>query len=237
MSGTIRYVPSQYERFYVDLDRSTEEYLKTFSSKSRSTLKRKTRRFAEFSGGDIHWREYRRVHEMEEFYANARRVSAITYQEKLLNAGLPDSASFRKKMLELAERDQVRGYLLYHKEKPVAYLYTPITDEIARCDYLGFDPEYARWSPGVILQWLVLERLLDEQGVRTFDFLEGETASKRFFATGSQRCADIHFFKPSLKNILLVISHSMLDSLSAFLGVVLDRLRLKSRVKELIRGK
>ena len=116
-------------------------------------------------------------------------------------------------------------------------MYTPITDETARYDYLGFDPEYARWSPGTILQWLVLEKLLDDQGVRTFDFLEGETASKRLFATGSQRCADIYFFKPSLKNILLVISHSMLDSLSAFLGVVLDRLRLKSRVKELIRGK
>ena len=112
ISGTIRYVPSQYERFYVDLDRSTEEYLKTFSSKSRSTLKRKMRRFADFSGGDIHWREYRSVREMEEFYATARRVSAMTYQEKLLNAGLPDSASFRKKMLELAERDEVRGYLL-----------------------------------------------------------------------------------------------------------------------------
>ena len=41
----IRYVPHQFKRFYVDLTGDFEGYLKRFSSKSRSTLTRKVRRF------------------------------------------------------------------------------------------------------------------------------------------------------------------------------------------------
>src|SRR5687768_13162449 len=52
--GLIRYVPSQYRRYFVDLKEGTfEQYLQGFSSKSRNTLKRKIRKCAEVHGGDM----------------------------------------------------------------------------------------------------------------------------------------------------------------------------------------
>src|SRR5690242_642675 len=88
LPDSIRYIPAAYKRYYVDLHGSFAEYLKKFSGKSRSTLTRKVRKFAEISGGKLSWLPYRSPAEVETFYGLARGVSQKTYQDKLLGAGL-----------------------------------------------------------------------------------------------------------------------------------------------------
>jgi len=231
----VRYVPSQYERRYIHLDGTFEDYLKQFSSKSRSTLRRKVRKFAQLCGGEPSWRTYRTPREMEEFYRLARDVSRKTYQERLLDAGLPESDEFRRKMIEAAERDDTRGYLLFHESRPIAYLHCPLHDGIAFYGYLGYDPEYAKWSPGTVLQHLALEQLFAEAGTRMFDFTEGEGRHKSFFATHSVLCADIYYLRRSLRNRCLVRLHAVLEAFSRSLVRLLDRLGVKERIKRLIR--
>jgi CelD/BcsL family acetyltransferase involved in cellulose biosynthesis len=233
----VRYVPSQYERRYIDLDGTFEDYLKRFSAKSRSTLRRKVRKFGQLCGGEPDWRTYRTRKETEEFYRLARDVSRKTYQERLLDAGLPESDEFRKKMLAAAERDETRGYLLFHESKPVAYLHCPLHDGVAFYGHLGYDPEYAKWSPGTVLQHLALEQLFAEGDARMFDFTEGEGRHKSFFATHSALCADIYYLRRSLRNRLLVRLHSGLEAFSRALVRLLNRLGLKERIKRLIRRK
>ncbi|MFH2002365.1 MAG: GNAT family N-acetyltransferase [Planctomycetota bacterium] len=235
-AGAIRYVPSQYKRYYVDLGLGEDAYSQCFSAKSRSTLKRKIKRFAKMSGHEIEWKEYRTPEEMETFYTLARSVSRKTYQETLLDAGLPADAEFQKGMLDLAQKDQVRGFLLFHGQKPVSYLYSPIRDGIARYEYLGYDPEYGPWSPGVILQWFALKRLFRDPDAKMFDFLEGETMHKKFFATHDCSCADIFYFRPTVRNLMRVLLHCGLDMTGYGVGVVLDRFGLKSRIRKLIRS-
>jgi len=237
IEGAIRYVPSQYKRFYVDLKLGTEEYLKQFSGKSRSTLKRKIKRFSKFSGGEINWKIYRTPEELETFYNLARKVSQKTFQERLLNAGLPVTDDFRNEMVERALRGEASGYLLFHENRPISYLYTPMKKGIVRYQYLGFDPEFSWWSPGVILQWLVLERLFENQEATLFDFLEGETALKSFFATGSRQCADIFYLKPAPSCVALLLFQTFFNGLSVGVGAILDRIGLKARLRKLIRAK
>ena len=55
----VRYVPFHYDHHYVELCESFAEYLKKFSAKPRRNLQRTVRKFAEFSGGTICWREFR----------------------------------------------------------------------------------------------------------------------------------------------------------------------------------
>jgi CelD/BcsL family acetyltransferase involved in cellulose biosynthesis len=231
----LRYVPSQYERRYIDLEGTFEDYLERFSSKSRSTLRRKVRKFGQLCGGEPDWRTYRTPAEMEEFYRLARGVSQKTYQERLLDAGLPETDEFRKRMLEAAERDETRGYLLFHGERPVAYLHCPVHEGVVFYGYLGYDPEYAKWSPGTVLQHLALERLFQEPDLKMFDFTEGEGAHKSFFSTHGVLCADIYYLKRTLRNRFLIRLHTTLDSFSRAVVRLLDRLGLKERIKRLIR--
>lgn len=232
----IRYVKWRYPRYYVDLSGDFDSYLATFSAKSRSTLTRKVRKFAKLSGGEIDWREYRSPAEMIEFHGLARRISADTYQERLLDAGLPDGADFIGKIRVLAERDAVRGYILFHEGRPVSYLYCPLEDGALVYRYLGYHPDYRRHSVGTVLQMLVLERLFAERRHRYFDFTKGEAIHKATFATDHRRCADVIYLRPTVGNICLICFHAALDSLNNWAIRALDGLGLKYHVKRWIRG-
>lgn len=233
----IRYARQEYERCCVDFGGTFAEYLQTFSSKTRSTLVRKVRKFAEFSGGQTDWREYRSPEEVGEFHRLARDLSRKTYQEKLLDAGLPEGEDFERGMRTLAEQGAVRAYLLFHEARPIAYLYAPIVDGVVRYQFLGFDPAFRDHSPGTVLQYHVLERLFGEKGLRMFDFLEGEGQHKKLFATRTTRCVDVYYYRRGLKNRALVGLHASLDDCSTWIGGLLERYNLKSRIKRLLRSR
>lgn len=231
----IQYVPTQFPRYYIDLEMGLDAYQNKFSSKSRSTLKRKLRKFAEISGGEIHWSEHKSPDEMEEFYRLAREVSEKTYQEKLLDAGLPIGEQFHFEMKALARQGRVRAYLLFHDNKPVAYLYCPINNGALLYAYLGYLPEYAKWSPGTVLQWLALERLFAEGDCRIFDFTGGDGEHKKYFATGKWDCADIYLLKKNPYNYIVVVTHACINLISERIGLLLEKSGIKAGLKKWLR--
>jgi hypothetical protein len=235
LPDSIRYIPAAYKRYYVDLHGSFAEYLKKFSGKSRSTLTRKVRKFAELSGGELSWLPYRSPAEVETFYGLARGVSQKTYQEKLLGAGLPETERFQQELHSKATKDAVRGYILFRGEDPVSYLLCMARSDILFYEYLGYDPALAQWSPGTVLQYLALESLFSEQHFNLFDFGEGEAPHKAFFATGFAQCADIYFFRRTWRAALLVGTHYGILRLSERIAALLEALQVKDRIKKFIR--
>jgi len=173
---------------------------------------------------------------MQEFYDLARQVSRLTYQEKLgMNARLPDEAGFPEQLKGWAANDAGRGYLLFDGERPVSFLLCPIAGGKLLYEHVGYDPDYRDSSPGTVLLYLVLERLFAEKQLTAFDFTEGEGSHKEFFANRSVRCADIYFFRRTLKFRSLLWSHTLLWSVSRFSSALLDRTGLKASVKRLLR--
>ncbi len=231
------YVTAQFPRYYVVLSGTFDDYLNQFSSKTRSTLRRKVRKFKEFSGGTIDWREYRTPGELQdEFYPRALELSRRTYQHRLLEAGLPDSRDFIDTMKALASEDRVRAYLLFHGGNPVAYLYCPSDDGVLEYAYLGYEPELSEWSCGTVLQFLAFERIFGERKFKLFDFTQGEGEHKRLFGTSMTRCADLMYFRLNLRNLAIVGGHYFLSTASNGIVTLLDSLRLKRRIKRLFRA-
>lgn len=236
--GVVRYVPSQYRRHYVDLSRGTfEDYLDGFSSKSRSTLKRKVRRCADAHGGDLVCREYRTPLELGEFLEVATGISARTYQERLLGKGLPTSGEFRERVRTLAAGNAVRGYVLFLAGRPAAYLFCPVEDGVVLYQHVGYDPVFRDVSPGTVLQYLALERLFGEGCFRVFDFTEGEGQHKELFARSHVLSADVYYFRRSLRNQAIVSAHDALRRTSRGLVSALDGLGLKGRIKRVLRAR
>ena len=212
--GLRPFVRQHYRRSYARLDLGFDAYLATFSAKSRSTLKRKTRKLAERSGGTLDLRAYRSAEEMALFQADARPLSAKTYQARLLDGGLPDGAEALESMQALARRDLARAWLLFVDARPVSYLYAPAEGDTLIYAYLGYDPDFAEYSPGTVLQLEAMRQLMDEKRFRLFDFTEGEGQHKSQFATGAVDCVDLLLVRPTLAN--LAIGHA----LNAFDGAV-----------------
>lgn len=230
--GCIRYVPQGYKRFYIVMDGSFDEYLGKFSSKSRSTLKRKVRKFEEFCGGALECREFREKEEMATFHELAREVSRKTYQERLLDSGLPSKEAFAD---EVSGAARCRAYILCHQGRPIAYMYCPEKRGAVLYDHVGYDPDYHEWSPGTVLLYAALKSLFAEGSFRIFDFTEGEGAHKEFFGNREASCADIFYFRFTPGAVLLVGTHALSRSMSAAVVVMLRKLGVKDRIKRMLR--
>jgi len=231
----IRYVPARYRRYYIDMQGSFGDYLQKFSSKSRGNRRREVRRFEEFSGGTIEWRDFCEPGEMPEFHCVARQISRLTYQDRLLKSGLPDSDAFVANITEMARNGAIRGYVLYHASKPVSFIFCTIASQVILYRYIGYDPEYQAWSPGSVLLYLVLERLFAEGQFRMFDFTEGEGPHKELFANRNTWCADVLYCRRTLRIVPFVSAHSALSAVSRAGASVLRRAGLITRVRKLFR--
>lgn len=231
------YTMASYQHCYIDLRSTFAEYQAKFSSKSRATLTKKVRKFEAYCKGDMRFECFRQPDEIRRFHDLAREVSLLTYQEKLLGTGLPDDAAFLQGMLAKANEGNIRGYLLFEGDKPIAYLYCPIVDQTVVYAYLGFDPTYAEWSVGTVLLWLCLENIFAESNFLYFDFTEGSSAQKQFFSTHQVACHNSLHLRNTLNNRLVITAHAKFDEISGKIGNLLDRWGVKSSIKHLLRGR
>jgi CelD/BcsL family acetyltransferase involved in cellulose biosynthesis len=235
-NGWLNRILREYPRHLVDLTTTYEEYLAKFSGKTRSTLKRKLRKFQDLSGGKIDWREYRTPEEISVFWPLAQDLSARTYQERLLDAGLPRSDEFKKTALQLAADGTLRAYLLFLDGRAVSYLYLPIDGDCVIYAYLGYDPAIADHSPGTVLQLLAMERLFAEPSVTLFDFTEGAGHHKQLFSTHMRQCADVIIQRRTMSLVLLTAAHIAFERVERMGSRTLEAMGLKRQVKRLLRA-
>lgn len=231
----IRYVPRTIERHFLDLGGTFDAYLAKFSSKTRSTLKKKVRKLAERSGGTIDWREYKKRDEAREFHRLARVVAAKTYQEHLLAAALPADEAFVRELEEEFGHASARGWILFLDGAPIAYLYSPIREGAVIYEHLGYDPAQRELSAGTVLQYLVLERLFAEGGFSMFDFTEGAGQHKEMFATGKAEVADLYFFRRGIASAGIVGAHVAAAELTRGAIATLDRLEVRDKLRRWLR--
>lgn len=232
----IAYVPEISPRYYLQLARSFDEYLRChFDSKSRYNVKQLIRKFTDLSGGCVDFRQYRMPSEMAEFHTHACSVSRLTYQQQMLRAGLPDTREFRDELEREAARDNIRGHVLFHQGNPIAFSYCRGFGDWLTLSVIGYDPKFKRWSPGTVLLLLSLERLFLSDRFRIYDFGPGEAQYKARFSTARVMCADLYYFKWSLRNLVAVTAHACLSLLTSFVGRMLEQLGMKQRVRLLLR--
>jgi|TARA_R100000049_G_C1952760_1_gene102068 CelD/BcsL family acetyltransferase involved in cellulose biosynthesis len=210
--GHIAGAREDFRRHYIAMDGSFEDYLARFSGKTRSTLRRKSRKFAQADGGTLDVRSYSTAEEVSRFLVLALPLSEKTYQARLLDAGLPDSEQARAAMLADAAAGALRCFLLFLHGEPVAYLALPVHGDTLVYAHLGYDPAYAALSAGTVLQMEALRMLFAEDRFRFFDFTEGEGAHKALFGTHSIACCSFILLRPTLANRLLLGTRNGFDA-------------------------
>ncbi|RYY42242.1 MAG: GNAT family N-acetyltransferase [Sphingomonadales bacterium] len=194
------FVRQRYTRYFIDFSVGFEGWWNGLSSNARQGMKRKAKKIAAESGGDLDVRAFTRPSELDEFHDVARKISLRTYQERLMGSGLPDSPEFLREMVAMSAADRVRAWLLYIAGEPAAYLYCPILGDNVIYAHVGHDPAFNDLSPGAVLQLEAMRDLFDENRFARFDFTEGEGQHKRQFATGGVPCIDLLLLRPSLAN-------------------------------------
>lgn len=232
----IGFVRQKYTRYYADLTGGFDAYMAGLSGNARQGAKRKAKKIAQVSGGDLDIRGYRTPAELEAFHDIARRIALRTYQEKLMGEGLPASPEFIQGMLTAAAADNVRAWLLFIAGEPAAYLYCPAHGETLVYEYVGHDPAFNDLSPGAVLQIEAFRDLLDEGKFARFDFTEGDGQHKRQYATGGVPCVDLLLLRPSLTNRVTTAALGGFNKTVAGGKALVDAVGLEKLSKKLRRG-
>jgi hypothetical protein len=225
-----------YRRSFIDIQGSYESYLGKFSMKTRQTWRRKLTKLQRAGQGQVCWRVFRSVEDMGEFHSLACQVAKTTYQEKLYNSGILDTAAFRDQLERNAGADLIRGYVLFLNQRPIAYYYCFAIDDTLVSSKIGFDPEFAQLSPGAMLLHRMLEGLFEQDRFRRFDFGRGEFTYKEHYATTHMLCADTFYFPRTAENLAFAAAHHGMAVVSRSVGRSLATIGVKDSVKRSLRN-
>jgi predicted Fe-S protein YdhL (DUF1289 family) len=235
--GCVRYLPERVSHHWIELDGSYQAFVQRLRQKVRHELRRKQTRLSKHLQQRLVFRVYREPEQMEAFRLLALQVSAKTYQERLLHAGLPRTEAFRQRLGTMSRSGRFRGYLLLDGERPIAYGYCEVQGSVLLYVYTGYDPEYRQWSPGIVLLGRILESVFEEGRFRLLDLDWGDAQWKQDFATHTVRGGRVLFFRGTLRNLAMVLAHSLTKATSDRAAKLLGFLEIKPVFKRFLRAR
>jgi Acetyltransferase (GNAT) domain len=169
------YVIDGVQQYHVlPLPQTYTEYSARRCGKKRYNLKRQVRILREHGGGDL---ELRRIEQPEDL---AFYLDALT---RLGLIGPPvgssiETASLYPRMCpalqSIAERGMLRSYALTCGGSIVGCIHGSQYRDIFAISDIRFDPEYSRFSPGVVMLHLAIEDVMSHRPARLINFGFGE---------------------------------------------------------------
>jgi hypothetical protein len=133
-----------------------------------------------------------------------------------------------------AEKGYLRIYTLHLDGTPCAFWVGAVYQGTFFSDFLGYDPQYSRYSLGMFM----LSRVMEEfaaTGIREIDFGFTDDEYKRRFGNLTWQEASIFIFAPSLRGLKLSAMKATATMLHEPLRALLDRVNLMQRAKRIWR--
>ncbi len=186
---------------------SFEAYLHKFSAKTRSKLRRRVTTLHDQRR--IELVRYDAPGTGTAFLEAATRVAEHTWQRRLGDR-FESGSSWPNKLVDLADHGLLRSFVLFAGDQPCAFVLGIEHDGVLHYTKPGFDDRYAKFSPGAVLLYLMLEDLFRERTPHTVCFCQGDAPYKRFYANAQIDKADVLLLRRGLSRRLLMACHTAL---------------------------
>jgi len=219
--------------FAATLPASPEEFYGGLSSGARWQAKSKQKKLLKDFNGDVRIRCFREVAELDTMVQDLERVAGKSYQRGL-GVGFFDTPTARKQLRLKAERGWLRGYILYLRERPAAFWVGDVNDRTFGSDYLAYDAEFGKYSPGLFLICKVIEDLCkgNGEGVNAIDFATGHAQYKQVLSNQEWCETSVYIFAPTFKGIGLNSIRSLVGGVDQAAKKALVRANLLQKVKK-----
>lgn len=223
--------PSEFQlRHRIQLPDSLDAYWQGFNAKSRSTLKRKLKKF-----GDCRLQRITRPDQVPEFLEAARQVSARSWQHRMLGPRIRNDEAELQNLTRLAIEGALRAYLLWRKEEAVSFCLGTQSNGVFHYEEVGYDGHLGHLSPGVCLLMLMLEDLFQRDRPQLVDFGGGHADYKQRFANLQSTSGNVWLLPRGLHSRLIVVSLSGRRVLGQTARRLARRLGVYSAVRRLTR--
>lgn len=188
---------------FVDLPKSFDDYLGKFSAKTRYNLRRNIK-VLETEYGAVALHRFETPDEAAQFVVAAAPVAEASWQT---DDRVADTPFWRHKLADLAERGLLRSYVLSAGGAPCAFVYGCQHEGVFHYIQPGYDPRFARSSPGTVLLYLIIRDLIEHRSATCLHFGHGHIDYKAFFGTRTSLDAEALLLRKTVRNRILVNAH------------------------------
>ncbi|MEJ2619809.1 MAG: GNAT family N-acetyltransferase [Candidatus Thiodiazotropha sp.] len=216
------YMPDGTRPFhYVALPNTYDEFMKSFKSKQRFTLRKKLRKINEAFPGKVGIQRIIENDDFEFLKKSLHQVLAKSWTADLLSKGKLkhlENDDFFKKVIS---RGMMRSHVLTVDQEPCAFVVGYFYNGIYHYSDLAYDEAFSKYAPGIVLLLLVIEDLIENDQAKYINFGITDAQYKRVFGNRHVEDASLLILRPTLLNTIRVGLHRVFIGSKRYLSRVL----------------
>lgn len=214
----------------MQLPSRSEEVLSQLKSKHRTWIRRNIKRLGDDYDGKVRFESFKSVQDCERLASDAESVAKLTYQRGL-GAGFFDDAENRKRLQLAAEKNQLRAFILYVSDAPVAFWIGYVFKGVFHSSSTGYTTTFKDYEVGTTLLVHLLEQLVAEQ-ITAIDFGLGDALYKQRFGTDCWKEMSVFLFPNSIQGTFRNTLSAGSEALNGYLRRLVSRLALADKLKK-----
>jgi hypothetical protein len=235
----VDYAISPQRRCVRERSETSRTFAASLSKKERYHHRNRARNIAkDFRCSRIE--EFSELNKFERLTRDVETVARQSYQRGL-GVGFSLTPTILSRLEFEASKGWLRAYVLYLDDTPCSFWIGSLRDGVFLSDYLGFDPAYAKYGPGLHLIVKVMEELFDDprDGLVTerIDFGIGEASYKMRLSNSEWQEAIIYIFAPRLKAVSVNALRSTVGMINSCAKRILRATGMLESVKRVWRGR
>jgi CelD/BcsL family acetyltransferase involved in cellulose biosynthesis len=179
---------------------------------------------------------YTQPEEVEPFLRAAVQVSRTTYQWHLHQRGLRSTERFERRYQFAAKHGWFRSYLLFCGDTPCAFLGGYQWRGRYYTDEIGFDPAFAKYSPGTVLQMMCIQEMFASETPEVIDFGSYDKYKEELSNDNYTHC-DMMLFRRRMYCGFAKSAHYWCQLITEGAVSALSALNLKGKIKNKVRSR
>jgi hypothetical protein len=214
----------------MEVPRNVDEFYGKLSTKHRHEIKRQFRRLTENLKGKWDIKSYEHESDVTILCKDAAAVSRKTYQHAM-GIGFVNDVRHQRLFTSRAGLGQLKAHVLYCKDMPAAFQIGMQYRNTLHLNYIGYDPQWKRFSVGTLLFVKVLEDLCTSNSVQQIDFGFGDADYKKSYCTRSWPEVTVYLFSRRFRPQIINTVRGLCSRLSAFGQFAARRTGFLSKIK------
>jgi hypothetical protein len=228
------YCPSLQVHRSMTVPGSIEEFYRGLSAKVRKNLKWQAKKLVQENTGNVRVRCFRETRDLEQMIQDVEGIARKTYQRGL-GVGFTDNPEMHRRLSLEAEKNWLRGYVLYVQNVPWAFWIGTLYLGTFHSDFMGYDPNLGKYSPGMFLIVKVIEDFCNRNDsgdqVSKIDFGLGDAQYKEVLGDHEWNDASLYIFSPRFRGVSLNLVRTPAAMLDRAARRAIEQIGLLGRIK------
>ncbi len=189
------------DRWLMKFPNGLDDFLMSLERSQRSKLRRKYKKVLSHFDDRLELRIVNSPADLQSVIPHFEEIAAKTEKRKL-GFGFFDTPEIRQELEDAAQNGWLRAFIVYLDGRPAAFWIGALYNRSLQADYVGYDPSWAEFSPGIFL-FLSLLNLLHGEDISTIDFGRGDSQLRQCFSDIKQVEAKVRIHAPTLRGLWL----------------------------------